>query len=102
VARLAGAAGGGTRAGLSQALVEQEQLVAERTRRWADADRVNALLRDPAYVHALQAQTALRPMREDGTFAPLPVFQTPEPESPRDPNAPPSAGRSISPPRRRW
>jgi hypothetical protein len=73
--------------GVSVLVVAQERFEAEQARLEANAARVQALISDPATLQRLRAQWA-------GTSP------APEPEmAPRDPNAPPSAGRQISPPR---
>jgi hypothetical protein len=74
--------------GVSVLVVAQEWFEAEQESREANAARVNALINDPETLRQLRAQWA-------GASPP----PAPEPE-PRDPNAPPSAGRQISPPRR--
>lgn len=78
----------GRERGLSQGLVEQEQLQAEWGRRQADTERVQELLRDPAFARSLQAWLAPRPIREDGTFPPLPP--SPLQQQPPTPPAPPA------------
>jgi hypothetical protein len=75
--------------GISVLRVEQEYLEAEWERRQADAARVQAMINDPA---------TLRRLRRVWAGEQLPP--EPEPAPPRDPNAPPSSGRIISPPRR--
>jgi hypothetical protein len=76
--------------GVPLAQVAREHLEAARERRQADAERVQAILADPVAMRRIRAQWA---------------GETPPPEppqaAPRDPNAPPSAGRNINPPRRR-
>jgi hypothetical protein len=69
--------------------VAREHLEAAHDRQQADAERVRAILADPVAMRRWRAQWA---------------GETPPPEppqaTPRDPNAPPSAGRNISTPRR--
>jgi hypothetical protein len=86
--------------GVSISVVARERFEAEQERIRADQERVQALINDPATLRALQAMAAPRKRQADGTFAPVPTTPEPEP-APRDPNAPPSAGRQISPPRAR-
>jgi hypothetical protein len=83
--------------GVSVRQVAHERERADREWREADRARVRALLDDPTTLRQLRAQWEPRPILPDGTVAPAAVVQTPQPEAPRDPNAPPSAGRSISP-----
>src|SRR5260370_4617137 len=83
---------------VQQVAHEREQ--ADREWREADRARVRALLDDPATLRALRAQWEPRPIQPDGTVA-SPVAQAQETPEPRDPNTPPSSGRSISPPRQR-
>jgi hypothetical protein len=75
--------------GISVLRVEQEHLEAEWERRQADAARVQALINDPATLRRWRRVWAGEPMEPE-----------PEEAAPRDPNAPPSSGKSISPPRR--
>jgi hypothetical protein len=95
--------------------VKREHYQAHEEMRVAEAERVRALLADPARVAALKAATAPRPfvkqMLPDGTIRmvpppPLPpladLLAPPDlPSAPSDPNAPPSGGRVINPPRRK-
>jgi hypothetical protein len=66
--------------------VEREHRLAEQDRRQADYERTLALINDPA---------TLRRLRRVWAGEQLPP--EPEPEPVRDPNAPPSAGKIISP-----
>jgi hypothetical protein len=87
--------------GVSVLRIEQEHLEAEHARRQADAARVQALLADPATLRALRAQSAPRTRLPDGTFPPIPPLPQSAPETPlRVPNARPSSGRTVNPPRR--
>lgn len=71
--------------GVSVGQVAREHLEAVQERRQASAERVQALINDPATLRRLRAQWAGETM-------------APEPEpAPRDPNAPPSAGRNVAP-----
>jgi hypothetical protein len=84
--------------GVSVRQVAHEREQADREWREADRARVRALLDDPTTLRQLRAQWEPQPILPDGAVAPQ-VAEPPEPE-PVDPNAPPSAGRSISPGRR--
>ncbi len=86
--------------GVTVRQVAHERERADREWREADRARVRALLDDPTTLRQLRAQWEPRPVQPDGTVAPL-VAQAQETPEPRDPNAPPSSGRSISPPRQR-
>jgi hypothetical protein len=71
--------------GVSISVVARERFEAEQERIGADQERVQALINDPATLRRLRAQWAGETVPETA------------PPEPRDPNAPPSAGRNISP-----
>jgi|GEM_PF-4506045 len=79
--------------------VAYERERADQERREAERARVQALINDPDILRQLRRQWAPRHQLPDGTYPPIPALETTPEPAPRDPNAPPSSGRNINPPR---
>jgi len=86
--------------GVSVRQVAYEREQADREWREADRARVRSLINDPDILRQLRRQWEPRYQLSDGTYPPIPVLQAEPEPAPRDPNARPSSGRIISPPRR--